>query len=162
MLKKLIKEVRPGEYPKIYLLHGRLEHEEIHSVYKNEKIKALVAATRGEGFGLPMLEAAASDLPVIATNWSGHLDFLNEGKFIKLDYNLEKVHKEKVDGKIFIDGSKWAEVKEEDFKRKINKFRKSHKVPQLWADELGIRVREKFSFKAISESYDKLFAGVIG
>lgn len=162
LLTKLIKEVRKGKYPKIYLLHGRLEHEEIHSVYKNEKIKALVAATRGEGFGLPMLEAAASSLPIIATNWSGHLDFLNEGKFIKLDYNLEKIHKEKVDGKIFVEGSKWAEVKEEDFKRKASKFRKSHKVPKIWADELGVRVRENFSFKAVSSSYDKLFAGVIG
>jgi len=44
------------------------------------QVKALVALTRGEGYGLPILEAAASGLPVIATGWSGHMDFLKLGK----------------------------------------------------------------------------------
>jgi len=46
------------------------------SLYTNSKIKAIVSTTHGEGCGLPLLEAAANALPVIATDWSGHLDFL--------------------------------------------------------------------------------------
>ena len=67
----------PDRKCKVYLLHGRLTNGEKNYLYNNEKVHALVSITHGEGFGLPMLEAAACGLPVIATNWSGHLDFLD-------------------------------------------------------------------------------------
>jgi glycosyltransferase involved in cell wall biosynthesis len=37
-----------------------------------------VLPTRGEAFGMPILEAMATGLPVIVTNYSGHLDFCTE------------------------------------------------------------------------------------
>ena len=61
---------------KIYFLHGDLEEEEMHSLYNHDSVKALISLTHGEGFGLPLFEAAYSGLPVVATDWSGHLDFL--------------------------------------------------------------------------------------
>jgi glycosyltransferase involved in cell wall biosynthesis len=36
-----------------------------------------VLPTRGEGWGLPILEAMACGLPAIATDWSGQTEFLN-------------------------------------------------------------------------------------
>jgi glycosyltransferase involved in cell wall biosynthesis len=33
---------------------------------------AVVLATHGEGWGLPLVEGMAMGLPVIATNWSGN------------------------------------------------------------------------------------------
>jgi GT2 family glycosyltransferase len=36
-----------------------------------------VISTRGEGWGMPMIEAMACGLPVIATDWSAHCDFMN-------------------------------------------------------------------------------------
>ena len=161
MLEKLLKEVRPGPFPKVYLLHGHMYPEEINSLYRHPKIKALVSATRGEGFGLPLLEAAAASLPVIATDWSGHLDFLKKGKFISLAYDLCEIHESKRDNAIFIPGTKWAEVREEDFKKRIIKFRKSNKLPKEWAAELSAKLLKSHSFKAISEIYDSAFEGII-
>lgn len=40
------------------------------------QVDAFVFPTRGEGFGLPPREAAATGLPVIVTNWSGTADDL--------------------------------------------------------------------------------------
>ena len=51
---------------KVYLLHGDMEEEELHGLYINPKIKAIVNFGHGEGFGLPLFEAAYSGLPVIA------------------------------------------------------------------------------------------------
>ena len=61
---------------KIYLLHGYMTNAEMQSLYRNDKVRCLVSTTHGEGFGLPLFEAAYNGLPVIATDWSGHLDFL--------------------------------------------------------------------------------------
>ena len=49
---------------------------------------AFVLPTRGEGVGLPFLEAMASGLPVIATGWGGHMDFLNSRNSFLVKYRL--------------------------------------------------------------------------
>ena len=92
-------------------------------IYKHESVKAFLSCTRGEGFGLPFLESAAADLPVIATNWSAHTEFLNMGKWIKLDYDLNEVHSSKFDNNIFVENTKWAECSEKDFKKIIKEYK---------------------------------------
>lgn len=156
VVKKLLKTVRPGSFPKIHLLHGNLTNMEVAELYRYPDMKALVTATRGEGYGLPILEAAASDLPVIATNWSGHLDFMQYGKFVALDYSLSEIPIGMADNQIFMAGSKWAQVKESDFKRKVRKFRSSYKVPKDWANNLGPIIREKFSQSSVEKEIDAI------
>ena len=68
--------------PNIYILDGDLSDEEMNSLYNHPKVKAHVSFTKGEGFGRPLLEACLSGKPIIASNWSGHLDFLHK------DYNF--------------------------------------------------------------------------
>lgn len=41
-------------------------------------VDAFVLPSRGEGWGRPYMEAMAMGLPVIATNWSGPTEFVNE------------------------------------------------------------------------------------
>jgi glycosyltransferase involved in cell wall biosynthesis len=161
MLKSVIAEARKTPYPKVHLLHGEMSDEDVSQLYKNESVKALVTLTRGEGYGLPILEAAASGLPVIATNWSGHLDFLKHTKFIPVDYALSTVHPSRIDGKIFVANSKWAEPSETDFKKKIVKFRNSPTTPRDWAREGAHKIRDLYSFESIKKEYDKLFEQLI-
>lgn len=54
-------------------------------------IDCFVFPTRGEGFGLPPLEAMATGLPVIATNWSGPEDFMLPNHSYPLEYRLVKL-----------------------------------------------------------------------
>ena len=61
---------------KIHLIHGNMSQEQMASLYKHPKIKAFMTLAHGEGFGLPIFEAAYSGLPVIAPGWSGQCDFL--------------------------------------------------------------------------------------
>lgn len=141
----------------VYLLHGNLSDTELMSLYCHPSVKALVSLTRGEGWGLPILEAAACDKPVIATDWSGHLDFMNQGKFIKIAYDLREIPRERVDNAIWIAGARWAEPRSDDFKMKIRKFRSSSAIPNQWAAELGKIIREKFNPGAVTAIYDRTF-----
>lgn len=154
-LDALAKEVRKSINPKIYLLHGELSDSEVASLYKHPKLKALVSLTRGEGFGLPILEAAAAGLPVIATGWSGHMDFMKHTKFISVESKLSQIHPSRVDNQIFVQNSKWAEPLESDFKKKILKFKSSSSTPKEWAIEGSKKIVDLYNHAEISKLYDE-------
>jgi glycosyltransferase involved in cell wall biosynthesis len=141
-------------------MHGDMNDNEVASLYRHPQIKALVALTRGEGYGLPILEAAASNLPIIATGWSGHMDFLKHGRFVNITYQLGEIHPSRVDNKIFMQGSRWANPSEEDFKRRVLKFKESSSTPKEWANALGKQVTERYKFENIKLAYDSFFESI--
>jgi len=160
-LKTLVDGIRPkNSKVQVYLLHGSLNQGEVASLYKNSKISAFLSATRGEGFGLPLLEAAASGLPVIATNWSGHKDFLDLGKWGKIKKTLVPVPPSRIDGTIFVPGAKWAQPDQNDFVKKINYFLKNEEKAKTNAQLLRDRVAEKYSFASIAKEYDNVLGNL--
>jgi hypothetical protein len=158
--RQIIHEARPGPYPKVHLLHGKMCNTEVAGLMRHPSVKALVALTRGEGYGLPILEAAACGLPVIATGWSGHTDFLGDD-FISVEYSLDPIHKTRVDGKIFIEGSKWANPSEQDAKKKLRKFYQKSTMPRHKATTLMGRIRRDLSFTAVSSLYDSRLGALV-
>jgi len=89
LIKKTVDATR---LPNIYVIHGDMTEAEINSLYMHPKIKCHVTLTKGEGFGRPLAEAAVSGKPIIATAWSGHIDFLNKDYTILVPGKLTKVH----------------------------------------------------------------------
>ncbi len=161
VLNKLLKEVRVGKYPKFYLSHGRMTVEELSAFYRSPNINVLVSFTRGEGYGLPLLEAASSSLPVMVTNWSGHTDFLNNIKFSSFEYDLINIHPERVDNTIFVDGAKWAHPRVEDVKKRLIKIKKSYKTPLEWAKNGSNYINKNFNQEKIFEKYDEVLSGIL-
>ena len=155
LLGQLLKEIRPGPYPKIHLLHGNMSQKQLSGLYRNESVKALFAPTKGEGWGLPILESAACGLPVIATKYSGHMDFMSKGRFIELEYDLINVPDELVSSlpNIFVPKSKWAQPKNSDVSKKLKKFRYNSSIPKEWARKLAVKIGEEFSQDAIENYY---------
>ena len=82
--------------PNIYLLHGQLTDIEMNELYNHPKIKAMITLTKGEGFGRPLLEFSMCGKPIIASAWSGHMDFLDKDLTILLPGKIEKVHESAV------------------------------------------------------------------
>lgn len=92
--------------PSIYLLFGDLTNKEMNDLYNHKKIKSMISITKGEGFGRPLLEFTMSGKPVIASNWSGHVDFLPKERTILVGGKLTEVDDSAVD-QFIIKGSKW-------------------------------------------------------
>jgi glycosyltransferase involved in cell wall biosynthesis len=75
--------LRLDRIPTIVLLRGLLPTSDMPRLYASAD--AFVLASRGEGWGRPYMEAAASRLPVLATRWSGQLDFLHDANSFLID-----------------------------------------------------------------------------
>jgi glycosyltransferase involved in cell wall biosynthesis len=159
-IEQVISEVRVGKFPKINLIHGNMDSEEIASLYSVPKISCFVSATKGEGYGLPLIEAAASGMPVVATGWSGHTDFLKSGKYLSVDYNLEQIKESKVDDRVFVKGTRWADVSESSFKRKIRDAYKNHVKHKKNAVELQSYVTREFCKDAVIKTYNDFFEDI--
>ncbi|MCW4027790.1 MAG: glycosyltransferase [Candidatus Bathyarchaeota archaeon] len=154
-LRQVIDQARSGPFPKVHFLHGSMTNSEMIGLMRHPKVRALVSLTRGEGFGLPLLEAAAVGLPIIATGWSGHTDFLRSPGYTSVDYDLADIHPSRVDGRIFLRGTRWAEPREVDAKRKMRKFYKKSRAAESNAIKQSKRIREDYSFMSVSKAYDK-------
>ncbi len=141
---------------KIYLLHGRLTQQEKNSLFKNEKIKCLVSLSHGEGFGLPLFEAAYNGLPIISPNWSGQVDFLNhevkdkKGKikqkalFSKVEYELHKVQPQAAWQGVITEDSRWCFPKKVSYKKRLREMYKEHERMKSRSRKLKELVKEKY------------------
>jgi glycosyltransferase involved in cell wall biosynthesis len=159
---KILTECRADNLgPEFHLLHGDMTPSELKALYTHPTVKALVSFTHGEGFGLPLLEAAACNLPVIATNWSAHTEFLKAKKSMLVECNISKIHSTRVDNEIFMPDAEWAYPLEAFAKKRLQKFYENPKLPKEWANSLGEKVRKEYCFSAISAKYDALLDEVM-
>lgn len=145
------------DFPKIKLLHGNMKSHEVAALYNHPKVKLYASATRGEGYGLPLIEAAVSELPIVATGWSGHLQFLQKENFGCVDYNLVEISESRVDGRIFEKGFRWAEPSEASFKQEIRKVYDEYKTAKIKARTMAKSIRFNFNSDVIKKQYDELF-----
>ena len=140
VLQSLLEEYEDRKCS-VHLLHGNMSDEEIHGLYVHPKIKAYMTATHGEGFGLPIFEAAYSGLPVVAPSWSGQVDFLSapvknekSGKvkrkalYEKVGYELKTPEKEALWKEVIEPDVKWCYPKEDRFKTALRNVYRSNGI----------------------------------
>jgi glycosyltransferase involved in cell wall biosynthesis len=107
-IEAITKSVTSNRLPNVYLLHGDLTDEEMNSLYNHPKVKAHISLTKGEGYGRPLAEAGMSQKPIIATNWSGHIDFLTHA--VLLPGTLTNVHPSAAWKDVILEESQWMTV----------------------------------------------------
>eukprot|EP01027_Heterolobosea_sp_BB2_P007105 GEZU01010611.1.p1 GENE.GEZU01010611.1~~GEZU01010611.1.p1 ORF type:complete len:753 (+),score=147.23 GEZU01010611.1:110-2368(+) len=89
IIDDFVKEKMPWRtqnLPKVIIIGTRMAQAEFPRLYRSAD--AFVLPTRGEGWGRPFMEAMAMELPVIATGWSGNMEYMNEEVNYLIDYEL--------------------------------------------------------------------------
>ena len=140
-----------GKLPNIYLLHGEVDDSDMNDLYNHPKIKAMISLTKGEGFGRPLLEFTQSKKPVIATNYSGHLDFLDAEFASLIPGELKNVHESAVQEKLIIKESKWFSPDVKFTQLILKDYFNSYKSYETKGKQLGFRCKTNFSFEKMSE-----------
>jgi glycosyltransferase involved in cell wall biosynthesis len=144
-------EVGGDNLPNIYLLHGEFSDEEMNELYNHPKVKAFVSFTKGEGYGRPLLESSISQKPVIASNWSGHLDYLSPTMSILLPGSVNQIHSSAVVKNMLLAESGWFTV---DYKQASNVLKDVYNNYKKFVDgakKQSYRSRTEFNIDKMGE-----------
>ena len=158
ILKKIddIKKTVRGKLPKIYIIHGDLLDEEMNELYNHPKVKCMVNITKGEGFGRPLLEFTQTKKPIIATGWSGHVDFLKPDMSILLPGTLGDLHPS-VRNDWFVEGAKWFDVDTMALGKALKDMYKNYKNWTHKAKQQGNFAKENFTYSKMKEKLSRIF-----
>tara|TARA_R110000787_G_scaffold33594_2_gene87938 strand:+ start:2017 stop:3291 length:1275 start_codon:yes stop_codon:yes gene_type:complete len=145
-----IKKTYPKgtDFPSIYLLNGNLSDTQMNELYNHPKVKAMVSMTKGEGYGRPLAEFGLSKKPIIASGWSGQLDFLNPLYTTLLPGKLENVH-ESAANQWLKKESQWFQVSPKHFINALKSVHQKYKKFVIPAKQQGHHIKTKFSFDAM-------------
>lgn len=142
---------KDSELPNVYLLHGELTDGEINELYNHPKVKAHVTFTKGEGYGRPLLEASVSQKPIIAPNWSGHIDFLDAEMSVLLPGEIRQIHHSAVVQNMLLAESGWFTVDYKKASETLEDVYKNYKKYVDGAKRQAYRSRTEFSLEKMTE-----------
>jgi glycosyltransferase involved in cell wall biosynthesis len=151
-IKKTVVLSEGQTMPNIYILHGELTDPEMNSLYNHPKVKAHVSLTKGEGFGRPLLEASISGKPVIASGWSGHMDFLNPDEAVLVGGELRPIHESSVWENVLIKESSWFAPDAQQSANALAAVFMDYETFYKKAKKLGKENFKKFSYKSIQKN----------
>jgi glycosyltransferase involved in cell wall biosynthesis len=158
----LIKSMIPSkDLPNIYLLHGHLTDSEMNCLYNNSKIKALVSFTKGEGYGRPIAEFMASGKPVLVSNWSGHLDFVNGNYHTLLDGNLKQVHSSAVWEGVINSGTSWFSIDYDSASKSLTNIFENYEQNLQKSMEYKPVMETKWSHDQMTVDFDRLLNDIL-
>ncbi len=138
--------------PSVYLLFGELTNSEMNELYNHPKIKSMVSITKGEGFGRPLLEFTMTGKPIVASNWSGHKDFLPMDKAVMIGGSLTDVHDSAIDSFI-IKGSKWFTANYNEFAEVLRLVKRDYDTFLDKSEILREENKESFSLEKMKEVF---------
>lgn len=146
---------------KIYLLHGELTPGNLTWLYRHPTMKALVNIAHGEGFGLPLFEAAYNGLPLVTITWGGQLDFITKknkkGKRVprvsRVDFDIAPVHENHVWEGVIEKDSMWAYAKLAPYKRALREILTKETHYKKEAEVLKNHIHAEFSMDKMLENF---------
>jgi len=156
-----IRKTVKGDLPSIYLLHGEMTDAEVNELYNHGKVKAMISLTKGEGFGRPLLEFSLVNKPIIASAWSGHVDFLDK-EFVKyIGGSLTNVHPSASVEKMILTESQWFTPDSVEVGRAMKEVYDDYDKWKTAAKRQGHKSRTQFSYEKMRETVDTLLSQYI-
>jgi glycosyltransferase involved in cell wall biosynthesis len=156
-----IRKTVKGKLPNIYLLHGEMSDGEVNELYNHTKVKAMISLTKGEGFGRPLLEFSLVNKPIIASGWSGHIDFLDNQFTKQIGGILTNVHPSAAIDKMILQESQWFRPDEALTGKALKDVFEDYKVYKELAKRQGYRSRTEFSYDKMRETLDTVLTQYI-
>jgi glycosyltransferase involved in cell wall biosynthesis len=141
--------------PPIHLVWGDLSESELNSLYSDDKVKAMISFTKGEGYGRPLAEFATTGKPIIVSDWSGFKDFLPKENTVYLEGELTNVH-ESAANNFLLKEAKWFTVDYSRAAGKIFDVYKNYKKYSKQSEGLRTNITKNFTLDKMTEKLGQL------
>jgi hypothetical protein len=152
----IIRKSIKGDLPSIYVLHGEVDDKDMNDLYNHPKVRAMVSITKGEGYGRPLLEFTQSKKLVIASGWSGQLDFLDPQFSFLLPGQLHPLHPSSVVPNMLIKESSWFQVDDIALKGMWKTVFDDYKKFETSGKRQAHKAKTEFSLEAMTEVLGKI------
>ena len=153
-IKVLTKEFG-DKCPPIHLVWGDLSESELNSLYNDDKVKAMILFTKGEGYGRPLAEFATTGKPIIVSDWSGFKDFLPKENTVYLEGELTPIH-QSAQNNFLLKEAKWFSVDYSKAANKIFDVYKNYKKYQKQSEGLKTNITKNFSLDKMTQKLGEI------
>ena len=152
--QQMIADLHSHGFENWRLNWGYADIRNIARMYRTADV--FLSAPRGEAWGLPIIEAAASGLPIISTMYSGHGEFLKpiKSSVISVDYDMGAVDcPEYMSYYPFPDGDwgKWAIPRVDSLRQAMRTAYTNHKTLSRQALKNSKKIRGTFNWSASAD-----------
>ena len=159
-IKQIKKSVNSKNLPNIYLLHGDFSDEEMNEIYNHSKVKAMISLTKGEGYGRPLLEFTLTKKPLIASGWSGQLDFLDPKLTNLIGGQLTNVHPS-TQNQFLLPESQWFAPDHGQIGHYLKDVFENYKNYTEKAKRQAFKSKNEFSYDKMKEQVDNILTNAI-
>lgn len=133
----------------VRVLWGPISEPDMIDLYQQSHV--FVLPSKGEGWGLPLIEAAAVGLPIITTMYSGQTEFLQhiESSVVPVEFDLASIGC--AEYKFFYptadgDWGQWAQPRIDSVRQALRQVRDNYPALKTHAAVNGKTIRKKFSW----------------
>lgn len=149
--KEFVTLKDPRSDAEVLLWHADLEKFELGRMYTGAD--CFVWPSRGEGYGLPAIEALSCGVPVIASNWSSHLEFLvHKGAplngVLLIDGKVEPYDK---GDSIFYPGFNWFNPSVESLQTQMRMIYDNKEFFKQMALDSSQHIRDNFNWRVSTQ-----------
>jgi glycosyltransferase involved in cell wall biosynthesis len=120
-----------------------------------DAVDIVLSLHRSEGFGLVPAEAMQLGKPVVATGWSGNMDFMNERNSAPVSYDMVPVH-DPYDRAFLYDGQLWADAHVDDAADWLRRLAVEPELRRRLGETARIDIARQLSPESVARTVAKL------
>jgi hypothetical protein len=141
--------------PSVYLVHGDMEETDMSNLYHHPKVKAMISFAKGEGYGRPMAEFTLTGKPIIASCWSGQLDFLPPEHSVLLEGSLTQVHESAAD-QFCMKEAQWFSVNYSNAANKLYDVYNNYNTYSKQSEGLKTNTLNNFTLDSMNDRFTQM------
>ena len=116
----------------------------------------MVSHTKGEGFGRPLLEFSTTGKPIIASGWSGQVDFLDKELTLLIGGSLQNVHPSAAVKDMILTEAQWFTPSDADVSKAYKKTYKQYKEVVKLAKKQRRHTLDNFTFDDMTDKLQSI------